>query len=114
MKATRILLFLEATAFAAAALVHSGVIPRSYAHHRAAIAESVIAVILLVGWALTFLSLPVARGTAIAVQALALFGTIVGMIATIIGIGPQTLPDTVFHLMMLLVLMGGLVAFARA
>jgi hypothetical protein len=114
MKATRVLLVLEALAFAAAALVHSGAIPRSNAHHRAAIAESVIAVILLGGWALTFLSFNVAQGAAVTVQALALFCTIVGMVATVIGIGPQTIPDTVFQLAMLLVLISGLIAFARA
>ena len=115
MKATRVLLLFEAIAFAVAGLVHSGVIPDDpYTHYRAAVAESAIAVILLIGWAFTFFRFPVARGAAITVQALALLGTIAGMVVTVLGIGPQTLPDTVFQLAMLLVLMGGLIAFARA
>ncbi|MGH6925841.1 MAG: hypothetical protein ACRED5_19105 [Propylenella sp.] len=114
MKATRILLFLEALAFAAAALVHSGIIPRSNTHHQAAIAESAIAGVLFLGWSLTFLSFTVGRGAAITVQGLALFGAIIGVVMTMIGIGPQTIPNTVFQLTMLILLMGGLIAFARA
>ena len=47
-------------------------------------------------------------------QAFALIGTLIGVLVTIIGIGPQTLPDMAYHGLMLLLLVIGMVAISRS
>ncbi|MBB5573927.1 MULTISPECIES: hypothetical protein [Rhizobium] len=108
------LLLFEVTLFAAASLVHSGVLLGSYyAHTRAATAEGVIAVVLFCGVFACLFQPAWTRSVALAVQSFALFATLIGAFTIAIGIGPQTTADRVFHLLLLLVLISGFVATFR-
>jgi hypothetical protein len=97
-----------------AALVHSGVLMTGYEHREAAIAETVIGGVLLAGLTLSVLRPDPTRGIGLAVQAFALLGTLVGVTMVVIGVGPQTAPDIVYHIGILIVLAFGLAATARA
>ena len=104
------LLLFEVTLFAAASLVHSGVFLGGYEHARAATAEGLIAAVLACGIFACFFRPAWTRSVALAVQSFALFATLIGAFTIAIGIGPQTMADRVFHLLLLLVLISGFVA----
>jgi hypothetical protein len=114
VQAIRLFMFVQAAAFIAAALIHVGVLIDGYAHEKAGIAESVIAVVLLVGLALTWIRAGSTRGVGLAAQAFALFGTLVGIFTIAIGVGPRTTPDIVYHIGIVVVLLSGLVVAVRA
>src|SRR5690606_30425200 len=103
----------EAVAFLVASLVHRGWLVNGYTHHRAAIAETVIAIALALGFAATWAMprRPLMPGWI--AQIFALIGTCIGIFVSIRGIGPQTFADAIYHTAMLLVLIGGCVAFAK-
>jgi heme A synthase len=104
----------EAAAFLVAAAVHSGALIPGYEHREARIAEIVIALVVLVGLALTWSRPRTARRAGFAAQGFALVATAVGIFTIIIGIGPRTLPDVVYHIGIVLVLLTGIVATARS
>jgi hypothetical protein len=109
----RFLLF-EGASFAVAGLVHSGVLVDGYEHRQAAIAESLIAGVLLVGLGLTWVWAARTRPIGLAAQAFALLGTLVGVFTIAIGVGPRTAPDVAYHLAIVVALVCGLVVAARA
>ena len=113
MQTIRFLLLFEAATFAAAALIHFGVIAAGHGHQKAGVAESAIAAVLFIGAILTWLSRTWTRGIGLAAQAFALIGTLVGVFTIIIGIGPRTEPDIAYHVAIVAVLIWGLVAAAR-
>lgn len=104
----RILLAGEAATFILAALFHSGLLIAGYEHGEARIAESVIAIVLLVGLAATWLWPERASRAATIAQAFALLGTLVGLFTIAVGVGPRTVPDIVYHIGIVLVLAWGL------
>jgi hypothetical protein len=104
----RIFLLLEAITFILAALVHSGVLIDGYEHDDARIAESIIAIALLVGLAFTWIRPGATRTAGIAAQGFALLGTFVGLFTIIIAVGPRTAPDVIYHLGIIAVLIWGL------
>jgi hypothetical protein len=108
MERTRIFLLFEAITFILAALVHSGVLIDGYEHDDARIAESIIAAVLLVGLAFTWIRPGATRTAGIAAQGFALLGTFVGLFTIIIGVGPRTVPDVIYHLGIIAVLIWGL------
>jgi hypothetical protein len=112
MKSFRLLLFIEAALFFLAAGVHSGVLLQGWEHARAATAETVIACVLTLAavgtWHRTH-----ARTFALIGQSFALLGTIVGVIMVAIGVGPQTTPDLVYHMVTLAILIAGEVWLLR-
>lgn len=103
-----LLLRFEILAFAAAALVHSGVLVDGYEHSAARTAEAVIAAVLLAGLLVGGLRPRWAPRAIFAAQAFALLGTLVGVFTMVVGVGPQTVPDVVYHLVMVAVLAWGL------
>ncbi len=109
----RLFMFFEAAAFSAAALIHFGLAFNGYEHQKAGTAESVIAVVLLAGLALTWIRPTSTRGFGLAAQGFALLGTLVGIFMIAIGIGPRTTPDIVYHIGIVAVLAGGLIVAAR-
>lgn len=104
----RLFLIGEGLSFALASLVHRGLLVGGYAHQAASIAESVIASVLLVGCALSWLWPTRVRLIALAVQAFAVLGTLVGVLMIVIGVGPRTAPDVAYHVAILGVLVWGL------
>lgn len=109
----RALLLVEAVAFALAAMVHFGVLIHGYEHDKARIAESIIALALLAGLTVSLLRPALTRDAALVAQAFALLGTLVGLFTIMVGVGPRTVPDVIFHIAIILVLAGGLVVTNR-
>lgn len=107
-------LLLEAGAFLAASLVHSGYPVTGYEHAQARIAEGIIGLVLLAGLACTWARPAWTRGVGLAVQGFALLGTLVGAFTIAVGIGPRTAPDVVFHAGLVILLVWGLALTARA
>jgi hypothetical protein len=109
----RLLLAFEAATFVAAAAVHFGLLVDGYRHRDAGTAESVIAVVLLAGLALTWAPPPWPRRAAVGAQAFAALGVLVGLFTIAVGVGPRTAPDVAYHLFILVVLLLGLAAAVR-
>jgi hypothetical protein len=107
-------MFFEAATFVVAALIHFGLFIRGYEHREASIAESVIAGVLLVGLVLTWVRPASTRAIGLAAQGFALVGTLVGIFTIAIGIGPRTVPDITYHVVIVIVLIYGLVVASRA
>lgn len=103
-----VLLSVEAASFLLAATVHAGVLVRGYEHHEAMIAESAIGAVLLGGLVMTWVRPRSMFSVAAGVQAFALLGTFVGIWTIIVGIGPRTIPDIVYHVAIVLVLIVGI------
>jgi hypothetical protein len=110
----RLFLLIEGASFVVAGLVHFGVLLVGYAHQQASVAESSIAVVLLVAFGLTWVWPARTRLIGLAAQAFALLGTLVGAFTIAIGVGPRTAPDIAYHIAILVVLVWGLVVAARA
>jgi len=106
-------LLVEAAGFLLASLCHFGVLVHGYEHGRAAIAESTIAAVLLIGLGLTLLWPARTRLIGLIAQGFALLGTLVGLFTIAVGIGPRTVPDLAFHVGIVIVLVGGLTVAAR-
>jgi hypothetical protein len=110
----RLFLLVEGASFLAAGLIHRGVFISGYAHQQASIAETSIALVLLVGFTLTWIWPAQTRLIGLVAQAFALLGTLVGVFTIAIGVGPRTAPDIAYHLTILAVLVWGLVVAARS
>ena len=109
----RTFLLVDAASFAAAALVHFGVLTRGYEHQQAGTAESVIAIVLFFGLALSSAGVST-RAAGLAAQAFAFVGTLVGIFTIAIGVGPRTGPDIAYHAAIVAVLVVGLILAALA
>jgi hypothetical protein len=114
MSRLKAIIAFEILLFGAASLVHAGILATEYEHRQAATAEGVIAAVLLLGLILsTIPSLP-ERGLLLGAQIFALLGTLVGAFTIAIGVGPQTVGDLVFHALLLILLVTGLVLALKA
>jgi heme A synthase len=94
--------------------MHFGLIFEGYRHRTAGTAESLIAIVLLAGLAVTWVSSSWARRAAIGAQAFGIVGVLVGLFTIAIGIGPRTGIDLAFHAAMLTTLIVGLAITVRA
>jgi peptidoglycan/LPS O-acetylase OafA/YrhL len=109
-----LMLLAEGASFVLAALVHFGVLMHGYEHGQAAIAESTIGLVLLIGFGLAWAWPARDRPIGLIVQGFALLGTLVGLFTIAIGVGPRTVPDLVYHAAILTTLALGLIVAARA
>ncbi|CAN7481107.1 hypothetical protein [Bosea sp. LjRoot237] len=107
-------LAIEILLFAGASLIHAGIPFSGHEHAQARTAEGVIAVVLALGLAICLLRPAAARTVALAAQGFALLGTLVGAFTIAVGVGPQAPADKVFHGILLVLLVAGLVAAWRA
>ncbi|WP_206539064.1 hypothetical protein [Natrinema salifodinae] len=110
----RVLLGVETVSFFLAATVHAGVLVRGYEHSEALIAESVLGAVLLGGLLMTWVRPRSMVTVAAGVQGFALLGTLIGIWTIIVGVGPRTVPDIVYHVAIALVLVVGLWVAWRA
>jgi hypothetical protein len=108
----RLLLLIEAVVFLLAASAHLGWSVTGYEHMRAATAESVIAAALLLGFILTIAIPRRIWAIGMTAQIFALLGTFVGVVMVVIGVGPQTGPDMIYHALMLVLLCAGIWVYA--
>lgn len=107
------LLGFEVVLYLLPSLMHRGLLIPDHQHPQAAIAESVIAAILFVGLLGTLLRPRTIRAIGLAVQTIALLGTLVGATMIAIGVGPQSRLDIAIHTLMLATLLVGLFLFWR-
>jgi hypothetical protein len=108
VQTVRLFLLVEGFAFLTAALTHFGLLFPGYGHRQASIAESVIACALFLGAGISFARPSLTRRAGLLSQGFALFGTLVGIFTIVVGVGPRTLPDVVFHVLIVGVLATGL------
>src|SRR6185437_15960758 len=85
----RAFLLIEAVAFIIAGAIHSGMFVSFDTHYQAAIAESIIGVMLLIGFGLTWVWHAQTRLIVLLAQALAALGTMVGLFTIAVGVGPR-------------------------
>lgn len=104
----RLFLIFEALLFLAASLLHFGLLVKGHEHSKARVAELIIGLVLLTGLVFTFLQPANQIQIARVVQGFALFGTAVGIVTIIIGIGPRSVPDYILHFCMVTLLVLGL------
>lgn len=109
----RVFLLAEALVLVLAALVHAGTLLEGYEHGKAQIAESVIAIVLFLGFLMTWGRSSRTRIVGIMTQGFAFFGTLIGFLTIVVGLGPQSTLDVVYHLVMIAVLLWGLIAFIK-
>lgn len=112
--AIRLFLLFEAATFIVAALIHRGFLVEGYEHRQAHIAESIIGAVLFGGLLLSLFISAWTRKAGLVVQAFALLGTLVGIFAIVVGIGPRTVPDVICHVAIVPVLIAGIVVAKRA
>lgn len=104
-RVVRSFLIAQIVLFLAGASVHFGWTLSGYEHWKAGTAETVIAAVLTFGL--------ITSRFAFEVQGFALFGTLIGVVMISIGVGPQTTADILFHIVLLIVLISGLVITRR-
>lgn len=95
-----------------AAALHAGlVIPGPF--NDAAMYETGVATVLIVGLALTFIRPGWARWGGLAATVLALAGASIGLYMALRGIGPNSVPDIVYHVGLIALLLVGIVVASR-
>ena len=85
-----------------------------FEYQKAGTAESVIAVVLFTGFAWSLAPGRSIRLIGLTAQGFALMGTLVGVFTIAIGVGPRTVPDIAYYVLIVIVLISGLVVAARA
>jgi hypothetical protein len=108
----RVLMLVEAASLVGVAALHSAVLTDGR-YNQAAIYEGSIAVILGIGLALTFIGPSVAWAVGIVAQAVAIAGASIGFYLAVGGIAPNSIPDIVYHVVLIALLAIGLVAAWR-
>jgi hypothetical protein len=109
----RLFMLVEAATFIVAASVHAGRLIPGYEHREARIAETVIGMVLVAGAMLTWIRPVSARAAGVAAQGFALLGTSVGIFTIVIGVGPRSVLDVIYHVAIVAVLVWGLVVAWR-
>lgn len=95
-----------------AAALHAGlVIPGPF--NDAAMYETGVAAVLLVGLGLTLIGPGSARWGGLAATVLALAGASIGLYMALRGLGPNTVPDIVYHVALIALLLVGTAVAAR-
>lgn len=102
------LLAFQAVTYLIASLIHAGVAVNGYEHHDASIAEGIIAVVLFAGLLVSLARPVLTREAALGAQGFALALTCVGLFTIAVGVGPRTVPDVVYHLSIVAILIWGL------
>ncbi len=110
----RAFLVAEIVLFALASLLHRGILAHGFEHARAAVAESIIALVLAIGFAISVYSPSEARPAALWTQGFALLGVCVGVAMILIGVGPRTGLDYGIHAVMGVTLITGLFIAKKA
>ena len=110
----RAFLLFEAATFILAALIHAGHFFDGYEHFEAHVAETVIAIVLGIALLVSWLKPTRTRAAGLLGQGFALLGTLVGLFTIGVGVGPRTVPDVVYHVAIVLILVWGLLVARRA
>ena len=108
-----LLMFVEAIAFFIASAVHSGAFIDVSVDPAANIAEGIIGAVLLVGAIVTTVRPLWTRVVGVLAQGFGLLGSLIGLYLAIRGVGPNTVPDVIFHVAIVAMLAIGVVAALR-
>lgn len=108
----RLFLGMAAAIFVIASLIHFGLL-EGYEDRGAAIAESVIALVLIAGLLASLARPDSTRRVGILALGFALAGTLVGS-TLLLTVGPRTTLDVAIHLVMIVVVATGLIVALRA
>lgn len=106
-------LLVQIAMFLALVTVHFGLLIGGYRHEAAAATESVIAVVLVLGFLLTWTPPPWSRRAATAAQSFGTLGVLVGLFTFALGLGPPTILDLTLNVILLLTLIAGLALTKR-
>jgi peptidoglycan/LPS O-acetylase OafA/YrhL len=104
--ALRWIMAVTAASLLVAAALHAGLVIQG-PFDDAAMYETGVAVVLLIGLALTFIGPAWARWGGLAATVLALAGASIGLYLALRGVGPNTLPDLVYHVALVALLVIG-------
>lgn len=96
-----------------ASLIHFGYLISGYEDEGAAVPEAVIGGVMLVGLGLSWSPQPWGRRAAVGALAFGLAGSLLGLVLVAIGIGPRTVPDVVYHVLLVTTLILGLTMALR-
>lgn len=102
-----------AVSLLSASSIHFGLLIQGYRDQQAATAEAVIGTVMLVGLGLTWAPGPWSRRAAVGTLAFGLLGALVGLFTVVIGVGPRTLPDIVYHVALVAASIAALVTAIR-
>ena len=110
----RVFVLVEAASFVAASLVHAGKWIAGHEHRPARIAEGGIGAVLIAGLIVSLINPAWTGRVGMIVQGFALLGTLVGLFTIIVGVGPRTTLDLVYHPVILAILVWGFLLTLRA
>lgn len=103
----RSIMAVAALSLLVAAALHAGLVtPGPF--EDAAMYETGVAIVLIVGLGLTFIGPAWARWGGLAATVLALAGASIGLYMALRGLGPNTLPDMVYHVALIGLLLAGI------
>lgn len=108
MSNLRVLIAVSALSLIVASLIHLEVLFQGYGHQDAGTAEAVIGAVMLIGLPFTLLSGRSGWLAGVALLAFGLAGTLIGVFTIIVGVGPRTVPDIIYHVVLLTLLVLGL------
>lgn len=108
------LMLVEAIAFLIASVIHSGAVIDVSVDPGANVAEGIIGAVLLVGAVATTVRPGWTRVVGVLAQGFGLLGSLIGLFLATRGLGPNTVPDLVFHVTIVAMLAVGMVAAFRA
>jgi hypothetical protein len=108
----RALILVEAASLAVAAALHSGAVTGG-PFQQAAYYEGTIAGVLAVGLVVTYLRPGWTRPIALGTQVFALLGAFIGLYGALVGFGPNTPADIVYHFALIGLLAWGIVVAWR-
>lgn len=110
----RLLGAVAAISLLVASLIHFGYLVEGYADDGAALPEAIIGAVILVGLTLSRAAEPWGRRALIGGLGFGLAGSLLGLFLVAIGVGPQTVPDIVYHVALVGTLIAGLVVASRS
>jgi hypothetical protein len=107
------LMFVEAIAFFIASAIHSGALIDASVDPAANVAEGIIGAVLLLAAIVTTVRPSWTRVVGVLAQGFGLLGSLIGLYLAIRGVGPNTVPDVIFHVAIVAMLAIGVVAAFR-
>ncbi|MGH3649765.1 MAG: hypothetical protein ACRDU9_03575 [Acidimicrobiia bacterium] len=113
MRTIRWFIVVAALSLLVASLIHFGYLISGYEDEGAAVPEAVIGSVMLLGLALSWSPEPWGRRAAVGALAFGLAGSLLGLVLVLIGIGPRTVPDVVYHVLLVATLVVGLTLALR-
>jgi hypothetical protein len=113
LTATRWFIVAAALSLLIASQIHFGNLVSGYEDPGAAVPESVIGGVMLLGLLFSWAPPPWGRRAAIGALAFGLAGSTLGLVLVAIGIGPRTVPDVIYHVLLVTTLVVGLIQAVR-